>query len=197
MPVFDQATTFLLTWALVVNIAFQCMATKYTTYTLPGLLPIAILMARYLYDREKLVKITVGVMLAVYAVLTFTLAVPACSNEGYSSKNVAAVYKDRVKDNDLVVSYGDYKTSAVFYGDKMVYRLEHGDQIADMLPDGKSWNAKNVMPFMALEELPTDRDVYLILNNRKFDVFEKDFNVAEWELLEGFKNARVYYRKAK
>lgn len=197
MPVFDQTTTFLLTWALVVNIAFQCMATKYTTYTLPGLLPIAILMARYLYDREKLVKITVGVMLAVYAVLTFTLAVPACSNEGYSSKNVAAVYKDRVKDNDLVVSYGDYKTSAVFYGDKMVYRLEHGDQIADMLPDGKSWNAKNVMPFMALEELPTDRDVYLILNNRKFDVFEKDFNVAEWELLEGFKNARVYYRKAK
>ena len=66
-----------------------------------------------------------------------------------------------------------------------------------MLPDGKSWNAKNVMPFMALEELPTDRDVYLILNNRKFDLFEKDFNTAEWELLDSFKSARVYYRKAK
>ena len=196
-PELDRLSCFLLVWALVVNIFYQCMATKYTTYTLPGLLPISILMARYLYNREKLVKRTVGVMLAVYAVLTFAVAVPACSNEGYSSKNVAAVYKDRVHEDDLVVSYGDYKTSAVFYGDRMVYRLEHGSQIADMLPDGKSWNAKNVMPFISFEELPRDKDIYLILNNRKFDVFEKDFNTSEWELLESFKNARVYYRKAK
>ncbi|MCR5175220.1 MAG: glycosyltransferase family 39 protein [Anaerovibrio sp.] len=196
-PELDMTGSFLLVWALVVNIFYQCMATKYTTYTLPALLPIAILIARYLYDREKLVKRTVGVMLALYAVLTFAVAVPACSNEGYSCKNVAAVYKDRVKADDLVVSYGDYKTSNVFYGDKLVYRLEDAKAIPGMLPDGKSWNAKNVMPFISFEELPEDKDIYLILNNRRFDSFEKDFNTAEWELLESFKNARVYYRKAR
>ena len=197
LPELDKTSGFLLTWALVINIFYQCMATKYTTYTLPGLLPIAVLIARYLYEREVFVKRTVAVMLAVFAILTFTVAAPVCSQDGHSGKVVAGVYKDRVQTDDLVVSYGDYKTSNVFYGDHMVYRLEHKEDIAGMLPDGKSWNAKNVMPFMALEELPTDRDVYLILNNRKFDLFEKDFNTAEWELLDSFKSARVYYRKAK
>ena len=197
LPELDKTSGFLLTWALVINIFYQCMATKYTTYTLPGLLPIAVLIARYLYEREVFVKRTVAVMLAVFAILTFTVAAPVCSQDGHSGKVVAGVYKDRVQTDDLVVSYGDYKTSNVFYGDHMVYRLEHKEDIAGMLPDGKSWNAKNVMPFMALEELPTERDVYLILNNRKFDLFEKDFNTAEWELLDSFKSARVYYRKAK
>ena len=124
LPEIDVTTGFLLTWALVVNIFYQCMATKYTTYTLPALLPIAILIARYLYQREVLVKRTVIGAIVVYGILTFALVIPACSDEGYSGKNIAAVYKDVVKDYDLVVSYGDYKTSIVFYGKKMVYRLE-------------------------------------------------------------------------
>lgn len=197
-PEMDMDKLFLLTWALVVNIFYQCMATKYTTYTLPALLPIAILMARYLYNRETLVKRTVTGAIVVYGILTFALAIPACSNESYSGKNIAASYKDMVTDEDLVVSYGDYKTSIVFYSDKMVYRLEKGESIPDMLPDGKSWNAKNVMPFLALEDLPDDRRVFLILNNRRYDDFEKDFNTEEWKLVEDFgKTARVYVREAK
>ena len=196
LPEIDMTTGFLLTWALVVNIFYQCMATKYTTYTLPALLPIAILIARYLYQRETLVKRTVIGAIAVYGVLTFALAVPACSDEGYSGKNIAAVYKNIATDDDLIVSYGDYKTSIVFYGQKMVYRLEHAEAIPEMLPDGKSWNAKNVMPFISFEELPKDRKVYLILNNRRFDAFEKDFNASEWKQIGDFKAARVYVREA-
>ena len=197
LPEIDVTAAFLLCWALIVNIFYQCMATKYTTYTLPALLPIAILMARYLYNRERFVKITAGITMVVYGILTFALAVPMCSNEGYSAKNIAAVYKDRVKADDLVVSYGDYKTSLVYYGEKMVYRLEKAEKIPEMLPDGKSWNAKNVMPFISFEELPQDKDIYLVLNNRRFDDFEKDFDTSEWELLESFKAARVYVRYAK
>ena len=66
-----------------------------------------------------------------------------------------------------------------------------------MLPDGKSWNAKNVMPFISFEELPEDRRVFLILNNRRFDSFEKDFKVDEWKLLGEFKAAKVYVREAR
>jgi len=196
LPEIDVTTGFLLTWALVVNIFYQCMATKYTTYTLPALLPIAILIARYLYHREALVKRTVIGAIVVYGILTFALVIPACSDEGYSGKNIAAVYKDVVKDYDLVVSYGDYKTSIVFYGKKMVYRLEKAEAIPGMLPDGKSWNAKNVMPFISFEELPRDKNVYLILNNRRFNVFERDFDTSEWKLLGEFKAAKVYVREA-
>ena len=173
------------------------MATKYTTYTLPALLPIAILIARYLYHREALVKRTVIGAIVVYGILTFALVVPACSDERYSGKNIAAVYKDVAKDDDLIVSYGDYKTSIVFYGQKMVYRLEHAEKIPGMLPDGKSWKAKNVMPFISFEELPKDKNVYLILNNRRFNVFERDFDTSEWKLLADFEAARVYVREAK
>lgn len=195
-PVIDMRAAFLLTWALVVNVFFQCMATKYTTYTLPALLPIAILSARYLYDREKLVKRVVVGAVAVYAVLTFAVAAPLCSDAGHSGRDVAAVYKDMAVDDDLVVSYGDYKTSIVFYGEKMVYRLEKAEDIPRMLPDGKSWNAKNVMPFISFEELPSDRRVFLVLNNRRFDSFEKDFDVSKWKLLKSFDDARVYVREA-
>ena len=100
------------------------------------------------------------------------------------------------KDDDLVVSYGDYKTSIVFYGQKMVYRLEKAESIPGMLPDGKSWKAKNVMPFISFEELPKDKNVYLILNNRRYDSFEKDFDTSEWKLLADFEAARVYVREA-
>ncbi|WP_027397877.1 ArnT family glycosyltransferase [Anaerovibrio lipolyticus] len=197
LPQLDMPAGFLLTWALIVNIFYQCMATKYTTYTLPGLLPIAILMACYLYKRETLVKRTVAVMLVVYAVLTFAVAAPVCNTKGYSYKEVAAVYKDQIKDDDVLVIHGDYRTSAVFYGDKIAYALAHAKDIPGMLPDGKSWNAKNVMPFMALEEIPADKDVYLILHEKRYDSFEKDFNADEWQLLGDVEYARVYLRKAK
>ncbi len=195
MPELDMTAAFLLTWALIVNVFYQCMATKYTTYTLPALLPIAILIARYLYNREVLVKRLVIGSLITYGILTFALAVPYCANDKYSGRDIAAVYKDMATDDDLVVSYGDYKTSIVFYGDKMVYRLENAESIPGMLPDGKSWNAKNVMPFISFEELPSDKRVFLILNNRRFDSFEKDFKAEEWKLLGEFKAARVYVRE--
>ncbi len=188
---------FLLTWALIVNIFYQCMATKYTTYTLPGLLPIAILMACYLYNRETLVKRTVAVMLVVYAVLTFAVAMPACNEAGYSYKPIVAVYKDKIKPDDILGIYGDYRTSAVYYGDKLAYRLERAEKISELLPDGKSWNAKNVMPFMAIEKIPTDKNVYLIVQKKRYDSYPSDFNPDEWELIQDFEYAKLFIRRAK
>ena len=52
------------------------------------------------------------------------------------------------------------------------------------------------MPFISFEELPKDKNVYLILNNRRYDSFEKDFDTSEWKLLADFEAARVYVREA-
>ena len=58
MMQFDQTTVFLLIWAFTIAVFYQLMATKYTTYTFPYLLPIAILAARVMVNHLKLVKYT-------------------------------------------------------------------------------------------------------------------------------------------
>ncbi len=195
-PVIDQTTLFLLLWALLVNGFYQCMATKYTTYTLPGLLPIAILAARLLYQHEKLVKRLMVFNVFFYIALALFVAVPVCRDGGYSGKNTAAVLQSHVQPGDLVVSRGDYKTSVVFYSRTMVYNLEYAATIEEDKPKAMSWSSKNVMPFMAFEELPVDRDIYLVLNERRYDAFTKEFKAEEWQLLEDLGKSRVYYRPA-
>ena len=195
LPVMDPTTLFLLLWALLVNLFYQCMATKYTTYTLPALLPIAILTARLLYDHTRLVKRLVIFGLVFLTALIYGVAVPMCDQ--YSGKNIAAVFQNRVQPDDVVVSYGDYKTSLVYYSNKIVYNLEHASEIEGDKPQAMSWKSKNVMPYMAFESLPADRDVYLILEERKFNDFTREFNPEEWTLLQDTPKARVYYRSAK
>ena len=195
-PEIDTTTLFLLLWALLVNGFYQCMATKYTTYTLPALLPIAILAARLLYTHERLVKRLLIFNVFFYAALTFFVAIPLCTNAGYSGKQVAAAFKDRIQPQDVLVYYGDYKASIVYYSNKLMYNLEHADKIEGDKPKAMSWSSKNVMPYMALEAVPRDRDVYLVLDERKYDEFAKDFRPDEWQLLSETPKAKVYYRPA-
>ncbi|MBQ6975563.1 MAG: glycosyltransferase family 39 protein, partial [Selenomonadaceae bacterium] len=50
-PSIDIKEKFLLIWAFTVPIVFQCFATKYITYTLPYMMPIAIMFARFFVSR--------------------------------------------------------------------------------------------------------------------------------------------------
>lgn len=195
-PSVDQTTLFLLLWAVLVNGFYQCMATKYTTYTLPALMPIAILAARLLYTHEKFVKRLIVCAVCFYFALTYFVAIPLCTTT-YSGKNVAAVLQEHVQPDDLVVSYGDYKTSVVFYSGKIVYNLVHANEIEGLKPKTMSWSSKNVMPFIALEELPRDKNIYLILDERKYGDFNSLFNEGEWKLAERLPKATIYYRTAK
>ena len=124
------------------------------------------------------------------------MAIPLCTNAGYSGKQVAAAFKDRIQPQDVLVYYGDYKASIVYYSNKLMYNLEHADKIEGDKPKAMSWSSKNVMPYMALEAVPRDRDVYLVLDERKYDEFAKDFRPDEWQLLSETPKAKVYYRPA-
>lgn len=46
----DTATQFLLVWGVTVLLVFQLIATKYTTYTFPSLLPLLSLRQSFLPD---------------------------------------------------------------------------------------------------------------------------------------------------
>jgi 4-amino-4-deoxy-L-arabinose transferase-like glycosyltransferase len=196
-PQIDCTTLFLLLWALLVNGFYQCMATKYTTYTLPAVLPIAILLARHLYHREIFMKRMVVFGAVFYIVLTFFVAIPVCGHAGYSARDAGTTLQQRLQPDDLVVSYGDYKTSIVFYSGATVYNLEHAASIEKSKPKSMSWSSKNVMPFISFAELPADRRVYLLLNENEYKNFDKNFNVDEWEFISEFPKVKLYVRQAK
>lgn len=197
MPGLDEKELFLAVWALSIYWFYQMMATKYTTYTLPASLPIAILMARFLMNRLTLAQRVLAVWAAALVLLTFFVAVPVVTYQGYSCWDVAAALRSRVLPGDLVINCGDYKVSIPYYSDLPVYQVDTAEAIAEKRPDGKSWKAKNVMPFMDIATLPEDRRIYLVVHSRFYSRFEQFFRAEEWQKVGDFPNHRLYVREAK
>lgn len=189
MMQFDQTTVFLLIWAFTIAVFYQLMATKYTTYTFPYLLPIAILAARVMVNHLKLVKYTVIANLILYSVLTFAVATPYCN--AYSSKAVGNVVAQTVKRGDMVVSYGRYQTSAGFYSNQLIYRVEKAAAIPGLEPSAMNWNTKNVMPFIAEETVATRDHVVAIVDNRRLKEFKADMP-GQWQEVKALDKFTVF-----
>ena len=77
----------------------------------------------------------------------------------------------------------DYRTSTVFYSGKTIYRAEPANKIDGMKPGALSWNAKNVMPFIAEEDLFQKDNVILIAQDKSQEpcliAFEEARHVSE------------------
>ena len=101
--------------------------------------------------------------------------------------------------DDLLVCYGDYTATVPYYTGHTMYELATREEIAARAPREMSWNSKNVMPFLPIDELPADRTVYLVLERHAFDAFEEKFAGQGWEELgalpvEGRTKLRLYRR---
>lgn len=154
-PMADH-TIFLLQWAVIVNVFFQLMATKYVTYTLPAFMPLAILTARALRERYDFVrKLSLGTGL-VLALLTYTVAVPVC---GLRSGHSVAEFLTKVNTGLPVYSFGIYKTSEKYYYGQEIPNLVTAENKEMLQPNGINWNATNVMNFQTIEELPRGADI--------------------------------------
>ncbi len=197
IPSFDREETFLLVWALTINIFYQMMATKYTTYTMPALLPISILAARFLRGKMMLVRRMFFGEIAFLVFATLVVLIPNITGKNYSGKEVAAVLTETVQDGDLVLSYGDYKVSHPYYSNLDIYKVDNKKSIEANRPDGKSWNSKNVWPYWAEEEIPRDRTVLMIVSKKKDDQFRKSFRAEEWTLVREFDQCRILRREGK
>lgn len=163
---------FLITWALVIFITYQCMATKYVTYTFPYMIPVAIGFASYLKDREKLVTYMTAGCFIVYTVLTFFVAVPFCRNASAVEAAQTVDALGALNANTKIVTYGGrYPVSFAFYSGFEAYRLAPAADIPGLLPGGIGWNAKNVMPFMAIEDLPRDVPVLALIHKNEASRF--------------------------
>ncbi len=176
-----DATQLLIIYAIVVNLFFECIATKYTTYTFPGLFSLSILTALvYQHLQFRIEKVAVGAM-AVYTVLTLFLAPSIMLSR--SGKEVGQALAQMDTTNRTIAFLHDYRTSTVFYSGKTIYRAEPGNQIDSMKPGTLSWNAKNVMPFIAEEDLLKEKDSIIITdkqaNNKFLVAYHEDNNAYQ------------------
>ena len=170
---------FLVTWAVVVFVFYQCMATKYITYTFPYMIPIAIAFAAYLRHHERLVALLTAASVVFYMAVTFFLSFPMCRD---ASAYDAAQAVQRMADGHTCVAVygGRYPVSLAYYSGYDAKRLKWADEIEDSLPGGISWNAKNVMPFMAIEDLARHDHVLLLVHENEDANFRKAGIPGDW-----------------
>ena len=182
-PVIDVRTFFLLVWAIIVPLFFQCMATKYPTYSFPAFLPTAILTARLLAHNPRVLKAGAIVGMGLYLAVVFVVTNYAERDGHFTGKSAAAILAQTMRADDLLVCYGDYTATVPYYTGHTMYALATREEIAARAPKEMSWNSKNVMPFLPIDELPRDRTVYLVVERHAFDAFEQNLAAQGWEEL--------------
>ena len=200
-PSIDTRALFLLVWAVVVPVFFQLMATKYPTYSFPAFLPTAILTARLLAHNPRVLKAGAILGMGLYLAVVFIVTNYSERDGHFSGKRAAAILSETMRADDLLICYGDYTATVPYYTGHTMYALATREEIAARAPKEMSWNSKNVMPFLPMDELPADRTVYLVVERHAFDAFEAEFVGADWEKLgeiptEGRPKLRLYRRAA-
>ena len=180
--------TFLAVWAGTIILFFSCMATKYSTYTFPALPPLAILMAIMCHKRASFICKTALVTSIAYITLAFTIAIPQMDMA--SSPTISNYIGQSISQDALVVQgSGRYRVSPTYYSGHEVYKLIGPDEVAPN-PNTISWNAKEVMPFISVNNLPTDKDVYLLIYGD--DSFPSTLNQNNWTKLYSTSEGSIY-----
>ena len=180
LPEFDTNDKFLIVWALTVVIFFQLCATKYVTYTLPAMIPAAILLSRCFVNRWKIFIGIAGSMFVIYPLTMFLIALPL--TEDNSSRREAEIITPLIDDSTCVVSHGKYSASLGFYSGTKIYRLETQENFEKIRPQKMTWTSKNVMPFMLFDELPADKKIVAVVSSGFVENFF-DNATGKWELV--------------
>lgn len=192
LPALSMKTQFLIVWAVTIFVTYQLMATKYMTYTFPYMIPIAIGFASYLKKYDRLFVNMAGIVLALYVAVTYLVIIPQCQQA--SAYGVSQIVRTMADDQTTVVSYGGrYSVSQTYYSGHPSYRLATADRIGELLPGDISWNAKNVMPFMAIEDLPNHDKVLALVNDHDEAHFLQEVP-GKWKWI-GQKGVWVVYQK--
>lgn len=175
---------FLLTWAFTIIFCYQMAATKYITYTLPSMLPLALLFGLWLKDNESTVKKVAIFMGVLFSIASCTI-IPNFMSDNVTGKEISVAIKKYVGPDDMLYSYGNYQTSAVYYSEHSIYRLEHVWEMDEAQPEAMSWNIKNVMPFMPIETLPQNTPIFVIINKNNMEAFKDSFpdSICQYDIL--------------
>ena len=190
---FTKEQKFLLIWAVSVFVVFQSFATKYVTYTLPYMMPIAILFALILNENIKVFKSISVVMIILLPILLLTVAVPICKQN--SEKDAADIMKDYAKNGAYLISMGGrYPTTLVAYSDEEIVRVDNRKRIIGLRPNGITWKATNVMPTLPIDALPKDKDIVAFVRKKQKDEFLRRVE-GKWNFIKETRTAYIFERK--
>lgn len=190
LPQLDVRRRFLIIWAVTVFVVFQSFATKYPTYTLPYMMPIAILFSEFFAEREKFFKRIAAATVIFLTIGTF-VGINIC--EKNSHKATAEIISPLVDKNTCVVSYGQrYAGSLVFYSGLTVYRLEEAQYMEKMKPAEMKWSTVNVMPFMDFNHLP-DGKVIAVVEIESVGKFFK-LAKADWQTVAELPEYKIFIK---
>lgn len=158
----DERERFLVVWALAVFVAFECMASKYMTYTFPYMMPLAILMGHYFLAHETMFWRLAKGMGVIYLISVFTILPFALQKN--SGQGVAEILQQQSQPDTVVVTYGiRYPVSIAYYSDLRPARLMQTEaDIEEVRPHKMSWTATNIMPFAAVEDMNLQKDTLLV-----------------------------------
>ena len=190
-PQLDSRRRFLIIWAAVVFVVFQSFATKYPTYTLPYMMPLAILFGEYFSERQKIFQRIAAAMVIFLTIGTFA-GINICKVN--SHKATAEIILPLVDKNTCVVSYGQsYAGSLVFYSGLKVYRLEETEKIAKLKPADLKWSTVNVMPFMDFKELPAGKVIAVV--EKKLENKFLELTKGKWNTVAELSNDKIFLSK--
>lgn len=192
----DDRQRFLFLWVFVTWLFFECMATKYPTYTFPCLPPLAIGLAASLdtLQAEYWAKRLAAGLALVFLVLSHTVAVPLCRQaSAWDAAQLIRVY--RLPSIPVYVYGGRYPVSFTWYSGIPAPRLVTRERLAEMRPEGISWNAKNMMPFQTIEDLPQEGHMLVLVDENSQKKFLRTLPGQWHKVGEGGRWA-VWARKA-
>ena len=91
-----------------------------------------------------------------------------------SAKSLALELEKDYQENGVVVSYGDYPTSAVFYSGKKILKLLPKEKVESFKPEAFSWTSKNIMPYTTMEDIYKDETIVIVVEKKQYNSFKKD-----------------------
>jgi 4-amino-4-deoxy-L-arabinose transferase-like glycosyltransferase len=115
-----------------------------------------------------------------------------------SAKELAFALKDAYRPGDLVISYGKYRTSAVFYSGKKIFDLTKQKRVTNSESLKLSWTSKRVMPTIAMADIENKRNanvrVLVVLSKDNYPEFLHNYPAYRWRII---KNTSKNYLLAK
>ena len=107
-----------------------------------------------------------------------------------STPHISQYINQSISDDAIILQgSGRYRVSPTYYSNHEVYQLLGPNQVAPD-PTAISWNAKEVMPFISVNNLPLDKNVYLLIYND--DNFPDTLDSNNWSMVYSNTEGTIY-----
>ncbi|HBE79517.1 MAG TPA: phospholipid carrier-dependent glycosyltransferase [Firmicutes bacterium] len=140
----------------------------------------------YKGDTQRLFIMLLATTLLFNGLVTKNILLPL--SQFKSAKELAFAIKDAYRPGDLLISYGEYPTSAVFYSGKKIFDLTNQDRTTNSGSPKLSWASKRVMPTITMADIENQRNsnvrVLVVLLKGSYPEFLHSYPIYHWRIIK-------------